>query len=134
MHILIRVFNLALVCSTAISAVPEMKPRVTANFNQGWKFKLGDTPEAAAPAFDDSVWQSIGLPHSFSIPYFLSPDFYTGYGWYRKTFEAPAAWTGKRIALEFEAAFQEAEIFLNGEKVGDAVLRTYQGRFAVSVL
>jgi beta-galactosidase/beta-glucuronidase len=92
--------------------------RAIQNFNPGWKFQLGDFSTAEKPGFDDSAWESVGLPHSFSTPYFMSPDFYTGYGWYRKSFDIPAAWQGKRISLEFEAAFQDAEIFVNGEKAG----------------
>jgi len=44
--------------------------------------------------------------------------FYVGYGWYRKHFELSPQQAGKRLALEFEGAFQDAEIFLNGKKVG----------------
>ena len=39
-------------------------------WNKGWKFRHGDFPAAAAPAFDDSAWADICLPHSFGIPYF----------------------------------------------------------------
>ena len=48
----------------------------------------------------------------------MSPDFYVGYGWYRKQFNIPSEYQGKRFYLEFEAAFQDAEIFINGTKVG----------------
>ena len=34
--------------------------------------------QAAFVHFDDSQWQPVGLPHSFSLPYFMSKDFYTG--------------------------------------------------------
>jgi len=88
------------------------------NFNRDWKFKLGDQRGAEATAFNDSDWENVGLPHSFSIPYFMSPDFYVGYGWYRKKFNIPAAYLGKRINIEFEGAFQDAEIFVNDKKVG----------------
>jgi hypothetical protein len=68
--------------------------------------------------FDDSKWASVGLPHSFSIPYFGSPHFYTGYGWYRRHFDVPASWDGRRIFLEFDGVFQEAKVFVNGRPVG----------------
>ena len=87
-------------------------------FNRDWKFKLGDQRGAEATTFNDSDWENVGLPHSFSIPYFMSPDFYVGYGWYRKTFDIPTAYTGKRINIEFEGAFQDAEIFVNDKKAG----------------
>jgi len=93
--------------------------RQTLNFNRDWKFQLGDLPGAEAAGFDDSPWRAVGLPHSFSLPYFESPKFYTGYGWYRKHFAVPAEWGGKRLALEFDGAFQVAEIFVNGRRVGE---------------
>jgi beta-galactosidase len=93
--------------------------RETLNFNRGWKFQLGDRPGAEAVAFNDATWEAVGLPHSFSTPYFAAGNaFYVGYGWYRKQFEAPQSWVGKRVFLEFEAAFQDAEIFVNGTRVG----------------
>jgi hypothetical protein len=93
--------------------------RENININRDWKFKLGDYPGAETPAYDDTGWESIGLPHSFSIPYFLSKDFYIGYGWYRKSFDFKPGWANKRIFLQFEAAFQDAEVFVNGTRIGE---------------
>jgi len=92
--------------------------RQTLNFNQSWKFKRADVTGAQATGFDDSSWSTVGLPHSFSMPYFLSTQFYTGYGWYRKHFTVPADWSGKRVFLEFEAAFQDSQVYVNGTSIG----------------
>lgn len=93
--------------------------RQTLNFNREWKFQLGDHPGAEAVAYDDSAWDAIGLPHSFSIPYFaVGNTFYIGYGWYRKHFNVPPAWSGKRLFLDFDAVFQDAEVFVNGKPAG----------------
>ena len=94
-------------------------PRQQINFNREWKFQLGDHAGAEAVVFDDAQWEDIGLPHSFSMPYFASPKFYTGYGWYRKHFAVPTEWSGKRIFLEFDGAFQDAEIFINGKRLAE---------------
>jgi len=99
-------------------------PRQSINFNQAWKFKLADVNGAQATAYDDSAWSVVGLPHSFSLPYFLSAKFYVGYGWYRKHFTAPAEWSGKRVFLEFEGAFQDAQVYVNGKSIG-----THQGGY-----
>ena len=93
--------------------------RVVENFNQSWKFVRADVTGAEAIEFDDSAWENVGLPHSFSLPYFMASQFYVGYGWYRKHFAGPAFWTGKNVYLEFQAAFDQAEIFVNGKKVGE---------------
>jgi hypothetical protein len=94
-------------------------PRQTINFNREWKFLLGDHPGAQAVGLHDEQWEDIGLPHSFSIPYFAAPQFYVGFGWYRRHFEVPAKWAGKRLFLEFEGAFQDAEIFVNGVRLAE---------------
>lgn len=97
--------------------VPTEAGRSRVNFNADWRFRLGKAVNAQAPTFDDADWQRVGLPHSFSIPYFRAPDFYTGDGWYRKTFTLPALRSGRRLSLEFEGAFQDAWIFVNGVEV-----------------
>jgi hypothetical protein len=88
------------------------------NINREWKFKLGDYPGAEAVSFKDTGWNNINLPHNFSIPFFNSARWYTGYGWYRKYIDIPADWNGKRVSVEFEGAFREAEVFVNGKPVG----------------
>jgi beta-galactosidase len=79
---------------------------------------LGDQTGAEMPTYDDNNWSNINLPHNFSIPYFQSAQWYTGYGWYRKVLDIPSLWKTKRIFVEFETAFRNAEIFVNGKQVG----------------
>ncbi|XHR31306.1 MAG: glycoside hydrolase family 2 TIM barrel-domain containing protein [Chthoniobacteraceae bacterium] len=93
-------------------------PRESLNFNRDWKFQLGDVPGAEKPDAPDEQWQAVGLPHSFSLPYFGSPKFYVGYGWYRKHFTTPSSWSGRRINLEFDGVFQVADVFVNGKSAG----------------
>jgi len=93
--------------------------RQVLNFNREWKFRLGDTPDAAAVTYDDKAWEAFGLPHSFSMPYFAAPDFYAGYGWYRKHLAMPQEWSGKRVNLEFDGVFQVTELFVNGWRIGE---------------
>ncbi len=93
--------------------------RQSINFNREWKFQLGDVTNADAAAFDDSKWDDADLPHSFSTPYFAADRFYVGYGWYRKHFDVPASWQGERVNLEFDGVFQVAEIWVNGQWVGE---------------
>lgn len=95
----------------------QKSPRETLNFNREWKYAQGDFPGAETPSFNDQKWENIGLPHSFSIPYFMSKDFYVGYGWYRKALTLTKADLTKRIFLEFDGVFQEAEVFVNGQPV-----------------
>jgi hypothetical protein len=114
-------FSLALpaLLASAADSNNTSGPREIFNFNPGWKFILGNPTGAQEPGFDDSNWQSITLPHSFSTPYWGEPTFYTGYGWYRKQFEVKPNWSGKRIFLQFDAAFQDAVVYVNGTLIGE---------------
>lgn len=102
-----------------LSQRPQSTWRKRLNINRDWKFILGDPAGAQARRYADEDWHSIGLPHSFSLPYFQSTEFYVGYGWYRKQLNIPVDWHGKNISLEFEAAFQHAQVFVNGRLVGE---------------
>src|SRR5690242_6210558 len=92
--------------------------RTRLNFNAGWRFERRDVPDGQNTTLDDADWQRVGLPHSFSIPYFQSPSFYVGYGWYRKSFDLPALPKTRHLFLEFEGVFQIADVFVNGVRVG----------------
>lgn len=92
--------------------------REVINLNREWLYCRGDYSGAEQADYDDSEWEPIGLPHSFSIPYFLSKDFYTGYGWYRKTVDFTPNDLKKDLFLEFDGVFQEAEVYINGQLAG----------------
>ena len=63
-----------LLVSLALTAAPlrgqkytaPQSPRTTFNFNPGWKFLRKDVPQAVNPAFDDSAWTSVSLPHTWN--------------------------------------------------------------------
>lgn len=110
-------FLTVLACSTV--ALHAANHRQTISFNRGWKFQPGDVQGAEVVTFDDTKRKDVNLPHSFSLPYFGPDTFYVGYGWYRKHFDVPATWTGKRINLDFDGVFQVAEVFVNGKRVGE---------------
>jgi hypothetical protein len=101
----------------AVAAAEPPAARQRQNFNAGWRFHLGDIAGAEDPDFDDADWQAVGLPHSFSMPYFQAPVVYVGYGWYRKDLVLPAVPAGRRWTLEFEGAFQTTEVYVNGREL-----------------
>lgn len=115
-----RFATIALLLSTVHCRRPaDSSVRQSINFNREWRFHLGDDANAGQVAFDDAAWGVVGLPHSFSEPYFASSQFYVGYGWYRKHIAVPEAWSARRIHLEFDGAFQVAEMFVNGRRIGE---------------
>ena len=93
-------------------------PREVTNINNCWKYAQGDYTGAEQVGYDDGNWENIGIPHSFSIPYFMAKDFYVGYGWYRKHLQLNEEDLTKKLFLEFDGVFQEAEVFVNGKLAG----------------
>lgn len=62
---------------------------------------------------------SIELPRQPSDPCGASGGFFTtGRSWYRKTFTAPEEWRTKRVFLEFEGAYMNAEVWLGEHLLG----------------
>ena len=97
------------------------------SMDRHWKFYLGDPPKAKEAAFDDSAWREIDLPHDWSIEGRIGKTnpagsgggfFPTGVGWYRRTFTAPQAWQGRRVAVDFEGVYMNANVYLNGHHLG----------------
>ena len=119
------------VCSIVSVYASNGSVRETINFNRDWRYICGDPLHAEQPEFCEEHWEKIGLPHSFSMPYFMSKDFYTGYGWYRKGFVLEAKDLDRKLFLEFDGVFQEAEIYVNGVKAG-AHIGGYTG-FSVDI-
>ena len=107
---------------------PPASPRATYNFNPGWKFAFGDAAGADQPAFDDSAWAGVSLPHTWnetdSYRAYIShsggdqSEKMFGVGWYRKHFKLPASAEGRKVFLEFDGMRQAGRFFLNGQPVG----------------
>lgn len=85
------------------------------NINRNWKFKFGENPgDENLVSFDS--YDLIALPHSFGIPYYGDDNFYVGYGCYVK--QLCIEKKADKIFIEFGAAFQVAELFVNGKFIG----------------
>lgn len=103
----------------SLSAAP--LPRATINFNPGWKLFVGDPAHAETPAFDDSAWEDVTLPHAWNEDDAFKKDIKdhtTGIAWYRKSFTLPAGSKGRKLLLEFEGVRHGAEFWLNGQRLG----------------
>jgi beta-galactosidase len=100
----------------------------TLNFDPDWKFIKADPAGAAAPAFDDSHWSNVSLPHTFNdidtFDDWSTPGHvgemkqWMGRTWYRKTFTLPESFRGKKVFIEFQAVRQVTEVYLNGKLLG----------------
>ncbi|EJL23595.1 beta-galactosidase/beta-glucuronidase [Caulobacter sp. AP07] len=151
----------------------DLAPRERLSLDFGWRFALGHAQDpardfgfganqrtyakagasaanwwvagAAQPAFDDSAWAPVTLPHDWGVtlPFVDNPSYApsgkpddedlraahgykplgrefpdTSVGWYRKTFALPAADAGKRLSIEFDGAFRDALVIVNGYVLG----------------
>lgn len=106
------------VCS-GINVEKEDSVRIKKNINREWQFTFSsESDDLSHNTKEGAKWEKVGLPHSFSLPYFRSESFYEGYGWYQKTLQIDESWLKQNISLEFDGVFQVAEVFLNGQKVG----------------
>ena len=95
------------------------------NFNDNWKFYLGDGSGAEEPAFDDSKWEHVNLPHDYSIEqeYSTKMEAESGYlpggiGWYRKSFTLGKTAENKRVRIDFGGVYMDATVWVNGTQVG----------------
>ena len=101
-------------------------PRQHLRIDDDWKFFLGDPKDAATTDFADADWRPVTLPHDWSIEGKMDPKapmggqggfLPAGIGWYRYHWQAPADWKGKRVRVEFEGVYMNAEVYLNGQKL-----------------
>ncbi len=90
--------------------------RVVYNFNEGWRFFLGDAKGAEATAFDDSDWMVVCAPHTVQlVPAEASGGRnYQGPCWYRKSFVVPQDMRDKELTVHFEAIMGRQQIYVNG--------------------
>ncbi|HKK74929.1 MAG TPA: beta-galactosidase GalA [Saprospiraceae bacterium] len=89
-----------------------------------------------APTFVDTLWRVLDLPHDWAVElpfvYDAHPDIMshgykpvggqfpkTSIGWYRKHFELPASDLGRRLQVQFDGVFRDAEFWLNGFYLGN---------------
>lgn len=96
--------------------LPPLGGRLELNFNLDWKYAAGDADGADAAAFDDSSWSYVDLPHSTQYVTPDEPFAYLGVSWYRKHFTVDEAYRGRKVYIEFEAAMQSADVWVNGTK------------------
>lgn len=121
--------NLPIVILLLLSVVPLIRAQVSfgtsEKINDNWKFILNDVNDGQSVTLNDTRWQSVTLPHDWSVRGQLSPTLAscTGYlpggiGWYRKTIDIPAGKQGEKVYLYFEGVYNRSEVFLNGQSLG----------------
>ena len=118
-------FFLPILIFSCLSAFSQISFGDSKKINDNWKFNLQDTPDAQNITYNDSKWESVNVPHDWSVQGRLSPTLAscTGYlpggiGWYRKTLNIPQAKRGEKVYLYFEGVYNRSEVFINGHSLG----------------
>ena len=103
----------------------QLRPAPTRlDFNPGWQFLLGDAERGQAVTFDDGAWGEATLPHTARIESVVtgapgSDTFqWQGACWYRKRFTLDPETAGRKVFLNFDGAMNVADVWLNGEYLG----------------
>jgi beta-galactosidase len=130
-------------------------PRRITPLDFDWRFHRGDipgvltaastngdlspTPDFLSPAYNNSSWSRVDVPHDYIVEGAFDPkaDEAHGYlpvepGWYRKTITIPAADHGRRLWLEFDGVYRDSRIWLNGHFLGRHVSGYTSFRYDIS--
>ena len=98
------------------------------NFDNGWRFLLGDSAQMAKAEYNDSWWRRLDVPHDWAI----EGDFYVGNpsgagggalsggtAWYRKHFQMKSEEVkSEKCFLEFDGVYMNSTVYVNGQMVG----------------
>ncbi|MFC8453444.1 glycoside hydrolase family 2 protein [Kitasatospora sp. NPDC057223] len=94
--------------------------RTWLSLNSGWRFHRGDVAGAQAPAFEDSAWSALSVPHTWNAQDGADGGgtYYRGVGWYRRRVTVPEDLAGKMLFLQFAGANQVADVWIDGAHLG----------------
>ena len=113
--------------------------------DSGWMFINKDIPDGEKPETGKVDWESITVPHDWAISGAFDEQNdlvvdmviedgekvekkrtgrtgglpHVGVGWYRNVLQIPSDWKSRNIAIEFDGAMSHAQVYLNGEFVGE---------------
>ena len=145
-----------LACTATFTAIAQSVREVT-RLDEGWRFAFGNAADPKkdfgcgteyfnyltkansihnegpyAQNFNDSVWQTVRVPHDWvaTLPYAPGASHSHGYktvgykypatsvGWYRKKLTIGKEDLGKRLMLRFDGIFRSAQVWFNGYYMG----------------
>lgn len=86
-----------------------------------WQFQVDLNGAGAtvypSPDFDSSSWRTVRLPRAFDH---CAPGMsrFLGTCWFRRSFQVPRSFGGRRVVLRFEGVSYNAEVWVNGQPAG----------------
>lgn len=97
---------------------PQLERTDWMNLNGVWDVRKGVLGQAEYPDTDVTFKVLVPFPVGSALSGLMkySEDYENI--WYRRTFDLPAEWSGKKVLINFGAVNWEAEVFINGQNVG----------------
>jgi len=97
---------------------PPARDRV--DLNAGWRFIRSDVPGAQNPAFNDSGWTAVSVPHTWNARDGQDggANYHRGVGWYRRHYTPAASFAGRKLWLQFDGANSVTDVWVNGTSLG----------------
>jgi len=130
---------LGIIVLTLLYTHAEAQDSRAISFDKAWRFKKDTLKGAESPAYDDSKWRTLNLPHDWSIedlpnqkegevqgPFTKASagKAATGFteggiGWYRKAFKLDKSFAGKKTLILFDGVYMDADVWINGHYLGN---------------
>lgn len=125
-----------------LEAARSMQPGLSHYYvplNGRWQFDWQPQPGLTddtfmQPDFDDDEWDTIPVPSNwqmlgYDVPNYTNVNYPIPYdpphvpdqnpvGCYRKWFQLPVSWAGRRVTIQFDGVNSFYELFINGQSVG----------------
>ena len=76
-----------------------------------WRFLKFHLRSAHLRDFDDSQWESVRVPHTWSTDFTKLTGYYKGPAWYRTSLPVSEQMKGKRLFIRFEGGFDNSRRF-----------------------
>ncbi|MHA7963957.1 glycoside hydrolase family 2 protein [Paenibacillus sp. CAU 1782] len=97
----------------------EQPGRTTIVLSKQWGFQIDPEGRGTAEGWPASGLPSpkqVTVPHTWNVG--AETEDYRGLGWYEYVFQTPDLAQGARVWLQFEAAYRDSVIWINGHKAG----------------
>jgi len=116
---LLKALGLALLLCCGLPALAASEGRTVQALDTGWRFMRADLAHAEQRDLDDRAWPTVSLPHTFNgLDGEAGGAYYRGPAWYRRELRLPNFVAGQRRFLQFDGATLVADVWVNGQHVG----------------
>ncbi|MBK0382902.1 beta galactosidase jelly roll domain-containing protein [Pedobacter sp. SD-b] len=85
-----------------------------------WRFQYGRAEFAETKNFNDTLWKTINIPHTWNAKDVFNDDltYARGIAWCRKSIALTLQQLSNKVSIYFEGAYQITDVYINGAFVG----------------